>query len=79
MKEYDRMIVETVTLPKFDNYNILNIKSFNELLDVRDNLRLPIMFYEVSEHEKAHFYILRDKNLYLYTLKEVDLQKNGRQ
>lgn len=78
MKEYDRLIVETVTLPKFDNYNILKIKSFNELLDVRDNLRLPIMFYEVSEHEKAHFYILHDKNLYLYTLKEVDLQKNGR-
>ncbi len=76
LKEYDRLIVETRSLPEFNDYNILKISSFEELVDVRDNLRLPIMYYSVSEHQKAHFYILHEQNLYVYTLKEVDLMKD---
>ena len=75
LKEYDRLIVETSTLPDFEDYQVMKIKSFNELLDVRDNLRLPIMYYSVMKKQKAHFYILQDKNLYLFTLKAVDLEK----
>lgn len=73
MKEYDRLIVETKSLPVFSNYNMLKIKTFEELLDVRDNLRLPIMYYNVISHQKAYFYILHVNNLYVYALKEVDL------
>lgn len=73
MKEYDRLIVETKSLPAFSDYNMLKIKTFEELLDVRDNLRLPIMYYNVISHQKAYFYILHENNLYVYTLKEVDL------
>lgn len=74
LKEYDRLIVETSTFPILENYNILKINNFNELIDVRDNLRLPIMYYEVVKHEKAHFYILHENNLYLYTLKNIDIK-----
>lgn len=77
LNEYDRLIAETSTLPDFSKYNILKIKSFSELLDVRDNLRLPIMYYVVTKHQKSHFYILQDNNLYLYTLKAVDLEKDS--
>ena len=75
LKEYDRLIVETSTFPTLEDYNILKINNFNELIDVRDNLRLPIMYYEVIKHEKAHFYILHENNLYLYTLNNVDIKK----
>ena len=75
LKEYDRLIVETSTYPKIEDYHLLKINSFDELLDVRDNLRLPIMYYSVTPHQKAHFYILQEKNLYVYTLKLVDLTK----
>ena len=75
LKEYDRLIVETSTYPKIEDYHLLKINSFDELLDVRDNLRLPIMYYNVTPHQKSHFYILQEKNLYLYTLKLVDLTK----
>ena len=75
LKEYDRLIVETSTYPKIEDYHLLKINSFNELLDVRDNLRLPIMYYNVTPHQKSHFYILQEKNIYLYTLKLVDLTK----
>lgn len=75
LKEYDRLIVETSTYPKIEDYHLLKINSFNELLDVRDNLRLPIMYYNVTPHQKSHFYIIQEKNIYLYTLKLVDLTK----
>ena len=73
LKEYDRLIVETAYLPKFNDYNIIKINKFSELLDVRDNLKLPIMYYNVVTHQKCHLYILKDNNLYLLTLKDIDL------
>lgn len=76
LREYDRLIVETSTLPKFDNYYITKVNTFGELIDVRDNLRLPIMYYEVAKHQKCHLYILDNKNLYLLTIKAVDMEEN---
>lgn len=74
LKTYDRLIVNTSSFPNLRDYNVLNISEFGELLDVRDNLHLPIMEYEVIKHKKCQFYILQDKNLYLYTLDEKDLK-----
>ncbi len=74
LREYDRLIVETSTLPKFNKYYITKVNNFGELIDVRDNLRLPIMYYEVAKHQKCHLYILNNKNLYLLTLKAVDME-----
>ena len=53
--------------------NIIKINKFTELLDVRDNLHQPIMYYNVVAHQKCHLYILKDSNLYLLTLKDVDM------
>ena len=76
LREYDRLIVETSTLPKFNNYFLTKVNSFGELIDVRDNLRLPIMYYEVAKHQKSHLYIIDNKNLYLLTVKAVDMEEN---
>lgn len=76
LREYDRLIVETSTLPKFNNYFVTKVNSFGELIDVRDNLRLPIMYYEVAKHQKCHLYIVDNKNLYLLTVKAVDMEEN---
>ena len=73
LREYDRLIVETSSLPNFNDYNIIKINKFTELLDVRDNLHQPIMYYNVVAHQKCHLYILKDSNLYLLTLKDVDM------
>ena len=75
LREYDRLIVETSTLPKFNNYFVTKVNSFGELIDVRDNLRLPIMYYEVAKHQKCHLYIIDNKNLYLLTVKAVDMEE----
>ena len=68
LREYDRLIVETVTEPIMKNKDIIEILKFQELLDVRDNLKLPIKYYVVKEHNKSYFYINHEKELYLFTV-----------
>ena len=75
LTEYDRIIVETTTFEKVNPDKIIKIKKFEELVDVRDNLKIPIMFYNVVAHQKSLFYIVYNEKMYLYTLKAVDINK----
>ena len=77
LKEYDRLIIETTTGPNTaDNAYLTKVKSFEELLDVRDNLGLPIKYYIVNKHEKCNFYINHGEEVYLLVIKSADLEKN---
>lgn len=65
LKEYDRLIAESATLLSFQDKEMISIKKFTELLDIHDNLQLPIMFYEEIEHELCYFYICHNSTVYL--------------
>lgn len=75
LNEYDRLIVENGTGPDTRDCQVIKISKFEELLDVRDNLKLPIMYYVVTKHTKCQFYIKHDDELYLLTIKAVDLEQ----
>ena len=75
LREYDRLIVETVTAPNESGKNIIEIDSFDELLDVRDNLGLPIKHYIVDEKLESNFYIDHSEELYLLDLKSSDFEE----
>lgn len=76
LTEYDRLIVETSTAPITSGNNIIRINKFQELLDVRDNLKLPIMYYVVNKHQKCYFYITYENKIYLNVVKAIDLVEN---
>ena len=69
------MIVETPTAPILENKEIIKIKRIEELLDARDNLKRPIMYHSLVEHQKCYFYIENQNTIYLLTIKETDLQQ----
>lgn len=75
LTEYDRLIVETPSEPKFNDKEIIKIKKFEELLDARDNLKRPIMYFSVVKHQKCYFYIQKDETIYLLTIKASDLEQ----
>ena len=77
LKEYDRLIVETTTGIDYKNSSIIKIDKFNELLDVRDNLKLPIMYYNIVKHQKCYFYIKNDNDVYLLQIKASDMEVNN--
>lgn len=74
LKEYDSVIVETLLYPNTEGLNKISVKNFKEILDTHDLLHKPILYFNVVSHMKCIFYILDDKNLYVYTVKEVDLE-----
>lgn len=74
LREYDRLIIEIKTDVDLSKYNIIEVNRFNELLDVRDNIKMPINYYNIAKHEKGIFYIKNNDDIYLLTLKNIDLE-----
>lgn len=78
LKEYDRLIVETPTCPDLNDKTIIKIGKIEELLDARDNLKLPIMYHNLVNHQKCYFYIKDNDNIYLMTLKASDIEAESK-
>lgn len=76
LREYDRFISIVKKMPNLDGYERTEIKSFYELLDIRDSLNKVIMFYEITRHQKCLFYLIDGNLLYVYMLKAVDIEDN---
>ena len=73
LREYDRLIVNVKTSPAIKDYNIIEVENFEELIDVRDNVKEPIRYYVIKKHKRCKFYVIKDKDLYLYTVNSMDL------
>lgn len=75
LKNHDKDIVEVDTLPTFSDYEIYKLSDFKELMDLHSNLKLPIMYYNVTSHVKCYLYVKNNTELYLLTIKAIDLEK----
>ena len=59
----------------YDNYKILNVEEFTDLLELRDTLNKPILMIENKGKTIVKFIIpTPDKLLYMYNLKERDIK-----
>lgn len=74
LKEYDRVIVNSKKIVDA-NENVIDVKNFNELLDVRDNLEKPIIFSEIHKGQKSIFVVKTPNETYRYVLKLSDLEE----
>lgn len=66
LKEYDRAIVKTNSIPKLTDYKIIYVDSFTELLDAKENLDKPILFCQGKHNDSARFIILNNDEAYVY-------------
>ena len=75
LREYDRIIV--IARDGYES-NIekeeIKVVSFDELLDVKDTLRKPIIYSRVND-VKSDFIVEDDNKLYKFTVKEADFLK----
>lgn len=69
LRNYDHIIVNVDATVSTKNYNVIKVKSFEELLDVHSEVRLPIYYY--YKREKATFSIIHDNMMWLYEFKNV--------
>lgn len=60
----------------FEGYQLLKVKSFTDMLEIRDTIRQPILLKENSRKTGAYFVIPSStKILYVYRLKVSDIKK----
>ncbi len=72
LKEYGDIIAETHNMPDIDKYDIINVKNFNDLVDVEEELHSPILYFDVRENYESIFLIINNNTLYKFTLRESD-------
>ena len=76
LKKYDKYIAESSTIIDLKKFDVIKIKNFDELMDVYNNLELPIVYCEVVKGQKSYFYIKNNKDIYLLQIKAADLEKH---
>lgn len=73
LREYDRIITNVKNTPDLTNYSIVNVTTFEELVDTSERIEKPILCCEIHKYQKCQFLVI-DKNIaYQYIIKAVDL------
>ncbi len=68
LKNYGDIVAEIVSPIEIDNLNIIEVKNFDQLLDIEEEVRMPILFYEIVEGESGEFIIICDNMAYRYAI-----------
>lgn len=71
---YDNILVSVQKLPDTKGLNIINVTSFDDLVDAQSEVRLPINFKEEKSKKTTKFILIRNDMAWVYTLKEGDLE-----
>lgn len=75
LKSYGDIIIELASTVDLSEFKVIDVKNFNEMLDLEEELHVPINFYEVEEYYEGQFYIIQSDIAYRYTLSNDILEK----
>ena len=67
LKKYKDVIVEIEYKPNFDRKKVVDVKNFEELINIEEEIRIPILFYK--EKEEYVFLIIHDNLIYRKVIK----------
>ena len=76
MTTYDSIIVNVKDKPNIEDYNVIEVESFEELIDAHSELRMPINFYE--EENKSIFILLNENTAWTYTLEKQKRRRSAK-
>lgn len=68
LKNYGDIVAEIVTPTETEGMKVIDVKNFDQLLDIEEEIRMPILFYETLEGEEGEFTIIYDNIVYRYIL-----------
>lgn len=68
LKEHGEIIIELVTPIDKKGLSLVYVKNFNEMLDLEEELRIPINYYEPVENQKGEFSLRHNSVIYLFEI-----------
>lgn len=75
LRTYGDIIAEMVEPIDTKGIKIADVKNFEQLVDVEEETRSPINFYEVVKNEEGHFVIIHNNIGYRYVLRNRGARK----
>ena len=73
LKSYDSIIANVKELPNMSEFKTIEVSTFEELIDVYNEVRMPINYYQ--EGNDSIFIIINDSIIWIYTLKKDNSTK----
>lgn len=73
LKTYGSIIVEVLNPVKEEKHEVVEVKNFDEMVDLEEELRIPITFNEVIPTRYGIFTLAYNNTIYKYSLKNKNL------
>lgn len=73
LKDYSDIIVEISSSVNFQDLEILDIKNFDDMIDIEEELKSPILLYEVEKGRTCWFIVVKNNYAYRYILDSNDI------
>ena len=70
LKTYDNIIVNVKELPDIENKSLVNVTTFEELVDAQMEVRIPINYLETIKGKKSVFLIVSRDIVWVYVLEK---------
>ncbi len=69
LKNYGDIVAEILHPIETSYMKIIDVKNFDQLLDIEEEIRMPILFCETKKDEEGQFTIIHDNIVYRYILR----------
>lgn len=69
LKEYGDVVIEVLTPADLNKVTTIEVKNFNEMIDLEERLHIPINFCETKKNKEGLFWLRYNDQYYKYVLK----------
>lgn len=68
LKKYEEIIAKVVNPVDIGDKQVVDVKNFQQLLEIENEIRIPILFYETIPNEEGEFIIINENIVYRYII-----------
>lgn len=70
LKNYGDIVAEIVKPIDLSHLKVIDVKNFDQMLDIEEEIRIPILFFETVKREEGWFVIITNDMAYRFILKD---------
>ena len=70
LKYYKELIVTIKNKPDLENLKIMNLETFEDLIDLAEQTKSNIIHYEIIKNKESNFYVIINEYVYIYQIKQ---------
>ena len=79
LHNHDSIIANVNTLPDLKELNVIDVQTFEELIDVYNEVRMPINYYQDNRRYISTFMIINDGIAWVYKFNKEDIEDDNKE